>query len=109
MMQTLAGGTPKNSSSCCGQGFARPNTSDVSQSAWLLRLEPTRKDCEIGLVGICFQRDRHMGRETRNEFADLDSKIRRIWGALHIQQAAQIRAFHAAWKEVVTRALACFC
>ena len=60
---------------------------------------PTPKDCETVSGGDGFQCYSNLGCEAGHELAEFDPQIRRIRRALHVQQAAQIRAFRAAWAE----------
>ena len=96
------GGTPKNSSSCLrGKGFAKPNPRPMFPNPpGLLRLEPFSE----GL------RDRIWWGSGSNATAEWAAKLGmnmqtstlkfdETGDPLHIQQAAQIRAFRAAWKE----------
>jgi len=89
-----------------GKGFAQPNPRPMFPNPpGLLRLEPYSAGLRVVSGGICFQRDGSMGSEVRNEPAEAQPQIRRDGEPLHIQQAAQIRAFRAAWKEAGHSAL----
>ena len=101
-MQTWAGGTPKNFSSCCaGKASRSPNPRPMFPNPpGLLRLEPYSE----GL------RDRIWWGSASNATAAWAAKLGmnlqtstlkfdETGEPLHIQQAAQIRAFRAAWKE----------
>ncbi len=100
-MRHRPGDTPKNFSSCCAgralRGRTRARCFPIRQglSVWSRLRRVARSD----LVGICFECDSCLGRETGNEPADLNPQFDETGEPLHIQQAAQIRAYRAAWKE----------
>jgi alkanesulfonate monooxygenase SsuD/methylene tetrahydromethanopterin reductase-like flavin-dependent oxidoreductase (luciferase family) len=61
-----------------GEGFVKPNPRPMFPNPpGLLRLEPFSGGLRERPVGICFQRDRSMGRKAGNESTDLNPEIRR--------------------------------
>ena len=84
-----------------GEGFAQPNPRPMFPNPpGLLRVEPHSEGLRERIWwGAGYQRHRGMGRQARDEPAELDAQVRRErTSPFHVQQAEQIRAFRAAWK-----------
>ena len=84
-----------------GEGFAQPNPRPMFPNPpGLLRLEPYSAGLRERIWwGAGSNATAVWAAQARNEPAELDAQERRNRRAFHVQQAAQIRAFRAAWKE----------